>query len=180
LSTERASEPQNMERIITTALNGSINDKGEESPHGAGPDDLEHNEISAAKVKLVESSDSSHKRGNPTSIREPDEYDDADGGAILKGDLDSETAPFKSEKKKRRKRKKGSAADILLGDESAPFGNGDALRTDVERDGGSGRVVYFDDVYHESYRLASQGEWTTVIRNRHRSSATSQSDSEDR
>jgi type II pantothenate kinase len=179
LSTEAVSEFQNLDHIIT-ASNGSVVEKDEELTHGAGPDVLEEYESSAAMVKFDERSDSSPKHEIPTSLRERDGYDDSDGRAMLKGDVNIEGAPSKSERKKRRRRKKDSAADIPFGDELAPFRNGSVLRADIEQDDGSGRVVYFDDVYHESYRLASQGEWTTVIRNRHRSSATSQSDSEDR
>jgi pantothenate kinase len=95
----------------------------------------------------------------------------------------------RKKKKKRKKRKQGAASDFNNGGGALPgndySNHGSGLVFGIESgtsnlEDGAGRAVYFDDVYHESYRLASQGEWQTVVRHRHRSSATSQSDSEER
>lgn len=89
------------------------------------------------------------------------------------------TGPASGLKKKKRKKKKAQNAgggQLAAGHRgSTPVDSGSRAALNETQD----NVIYYDDVYDDTYRDAVEGEWQTVARRARRTPGTSQSESED-
>jgi pantothenate kinase len=145
----------------------------------------DENAIRLANSSSVSSSviDETTKSKLPTmnrSFYETGALPDESGNGSISRDV------LTKKKKRKNKKKKSDGADKaptgrIIGIDSTDSPSNGEMTARLDTNDAESNTIYFDDVYHPTYRAAAEGDWQTVERPRRRTSGTtSQSESEDR